>query len=420
MNFMSKLAIKGGPKAIPDGTIKDWPEITDIDRKYVMASLEQPNHAFGPNCVAFEKEFAAWNGNKFAVTTNSGTAALHMGVAACGCGAGDEVIVTSYSWSSSATCILHANAIPVFVDIDFDTINMDIAKIEAAITPRTKAIIVVHLHGLAVDMDAIMKVARKHKLKVIEDACQAHGAVFNGKKVGTVGDCAAFSFNQNKCLCSGEGGMFVTNDESILEKARMVWNFGETRTPAQSRDYHAYALGWMYRNNDLTAAFGRAQLTRLTGYISSQRENAAALTASLRGTNGLIIPSEPRGHDHTYYNYTIRIDSKALGWTGEPGKLRDAMMKALQAEGTQIGVWQNFILPAMTVFQAKNAFGKGSPWCLGEPVNYDVKQYPQAQRHTDSHFGMTYPLRAPNTPVTAKLVGEGIRKVFENVNQLDV
>ena len=195
---MSKLAIKGGTKAIPDGTIKDWPEITDVDRQYVMASLEQPNHAFGPNCVAFEKEFAAWNGNKFAVTTNSGTAALHMGVAACGCGAGDEVIVTSYSLSRLGDVhFARPERDPeVFVDIDFDTINMDVAKIEAAITPRTKAIVVVHLHGLAVDMDAIMKVAKKHNLKVIEDACQAHGAVFNGKKVGTMGDCAAFSFNR--------------------------------------------------------------------------------------------------------------------------------------------------------------------------------------------------------------------------------
>lgn len=415
---MPKLAQLGGAKTVPDGTILDWPPINDIDRAYLLASLNQSNHAYGPNCVAFEKEFAEWNGNKFAITTNSGTAALHMGVAACGCGAGDEVIVTAYSWSSSATCILHANAIPIFVDIDFDTINMAVSKIEAAITPRTKAIVVVHLHGLAMDMDAIMAIARKHNLKVIEDACQAHGAVYRGKKVGTFGDCAAFSFNQNKCLCSGEGGMFVSDDEEILNRARMIWSFGETRTPAQSRDYHAYALGWMYRNNDLTAAFGRAQLTRLTDYIARQRENAAALIATLRGTKGLILPTEPAGHEHTYYNFTIRIDSAALGWRGEPATLRDAMMKAMQAEGTQVHVWQQFILPAMTVFQAKNAFGKGSPWCLGEPVNYEVNQFPQAQRHTDSHFGMTTPLRAPNTPKTAKMVGEGIRKVFENVGQL--
>jgi perosamine synthetase len=414
------LAINGGKKAVPDGAIKSWPPITEIDRQYVLASLNQWNHAFGPNCVAFEKEFAAWNGNKFAITTNSGTAALHMGVAACGCGAGDEILVTAYSWSSSATCILHANAIPVFVDIDFDTINMDVAKIEAAITPRTKAIVAVHLHGLALDMDAIMSIARRHNLKVIEDACQSHGATFRGKEVGTFGDCAAFSFNQNKSLCSGEGGMFVTDDSEILEKAKMIWSFGETRTPAEDRDYHAYALGWMYRNNDLTAAFGRSQLTRLSDYIAAQRENAAALIAALKGVKGLILPTEPSQHAHSYYNFTIRIDSEVLGWNDQPVILRNAMMKAMQAEGTQVGIWQQFILPDMTVFQAKNAFGKGSPWCLGAAVNYNPKNFPFAQKHTDTHFGMTTPLRAPNTPETARLVAAGIRKVFDNVNQLDV
>lgn len=417
---MGQLAINGGVKAVRDGLIKAWPPITDVDRKYVMDSLNQDSHAFGPNCTAFEKEFAAWNGNRYAITTNSGTAALHMGVAACGCGAGDEVLVTAYSWSSSATCILHANAIPVFVDIDFDTINMDVSKIEKAITPRTKAIIVVHLHGLAVNMEKVMKIARKHKLKVIEDACQAHGAEYKGKKVGLWGDCATFSFNQNKCLCSGEGGMFVTDNEEILNKARMIWSFGETRTPSEKRDYHAYALGWMYRNNDLTAAFGRSQLTRLTEYIEVQRQNAALMTRELSGVKGLILPIEPAGHKANHYNWTCRIDAKKLGWTGQPAMLRDAMMKAMNAEGVPAGVWQHFILPAMTVFQAKNAFGKGSPWCLGKKVDYNPKHFPEAQRHTDCHFGMTTPFRAPNNSECIKAVAAGIRKVFESVDQLDV
>jgi len=417
---MNPLAIHGGKKAVPDGLIKTWPPITDLDRQYVLASLNQSNHAFGPNCAAFEQEFSAFNGNRFAITTNSGTAALHMGVAACGCGAGDEVLVAAYSWSSSATCILHANAIPVFVDIDFDTMNMDLTKVDAAITPRTKAIVAVHLHGLALDMDALMSIARKHNLKVIEDCCQSHGATFRGKKVGTFGDCAAFSFNQNKCLCSGEGGMFTTDNDDILNKAKMIWSFGETRTPAEDRDYHAYALGWMYRNNDLTAAFGRAQLTRLSEYLATQRSNAAVLIESLRGIKGLTLPTEPPNHEHTYYNFTIRIDPTALRWTDHPAKLRDAMMKAMQAEGTQVGIWQQFILPAMTVFQAQNAFGKGSPWCLGDPVEYNPMNFPIAQKHTDSHFGMTTPLRAPNGPEQAKAVGEGIRKVFENIHRLDV
>ena len=313
---MSTLAINGGKKTIPEGMIKNWPPIDNIDREMVMASLNGGKHAFGPNCTAFQEEYAKWNGNKYAIFTNSGTAALHMGIYASDIGAGDHVLVTSYSWSSSATCILHHNAIPIFVDIDFATINIDVDKIEKAITPRTKAIVVVHLHGLAVNMEKVMAIAKKHKLKVIEDACQAHGALFNGKKTGTLGHCAAFSFNQNKCLCTGEGGMFVTDDKEMYEKACKLWSFGETSTPSQQRDYHAYALGWMYRGSDLVAAFGRAQLSKMDAYFKAQRENGAVMNKLCKGLKGFIAPHEPKGHTHNWYNYTSRVDAQALGWTG--------------------------------------------------------------------------------------------------------
>jgi dTDP-4-amino-4,6-dideoxygalactose transaminase len=416
-----RLAILGGPRAIPEGVVKKWPPIDEIDRRMVMDSLEGVNHSFGPNCLAFEREFADWNGSRFAVTTNSGTAALHMAIVACGVGAGDEVIVPAYSWSSSATCILHHNAIPVFVDIAFDTMNIAPEKIEAAITPRTKAILVVHLHGLAVEMEPVLAVAAKHGLKVIEDACQSHGATYRGRKVGTWGDCAAFSFNQNKSLCSGEGGMFVTDDEEMAGRARQLWSFGETRTPVESRDYHAYALGWMYRNNDLTAAFGRAQLTKLDGYIAAQRANARHLTECLREVPGLILPGAPPDCEHTYYNYTLRFDMEALGHAHDAPMFRDKLVRAMQAEGVETGLWQAFILPAMTVFQAKNGYGKGCPWHCphAAPVDYSLEQFPVAQRHTDSHTGMTYPLRAPNGHDTAEWMAAGIRKVMENCDQLN-
>ena len=417
----SGLAVHGGAPAVSKGFIADWPPISEIDRRYVMASLEGGEHAFGPNCRKFEEEFAAWNGNEFAINTNSGTAALHMAMAACGLDAGDHVLVTAYSWSSSATAILHANCIPVFVDIDFDTMNMDVGKVEAAITPKTKAIVAVHLHGLAIDMESLLALARRHNLKVIEDACQAQGATFAGRKVGTWGDCAAFSFNQNKCLCSGEGGMFVTDSPEIRDRAAQVWNFGETRTPAESRDYHAYALGWMYRSNDLSAAFGRAQLTRLDEYIDAQKEHAALLSAETDGLPGLILPMAPEGHGHMYYNFTSRIDMDAIGWTGDPRRMRDALMKALQAEGVPVSVWQNFILPAMTVFQAKNAYGKGCPWHCGEAaaVDYDPAAFPVARTHCDTHLGMTHAIRLPNGPEQVKAVAEGFRKVFENIARVD-
>jgi len=419
---MSELAIYGGPKTIQPGEIKPWPPIDETDEKLVLEALHAEKQARADHNVALEKEFAEWNGNKYAIFTNSGTAALHMGLVGCGVGAGDHVLVTAYTWSSSATCILHHNAIPIFVDIDFDTINMDVDKIEAAITPRTKAIMAVNLHGLALNFDKLLAVARKHNLKVVEDCCQSHGALFDGRKVGTFGDGAGFSLNQNKCLSCGEGGLFVTNDEEVYRNACQLWSFGETRKPEESRDYHAYALGWMYRNNELTAAFARAQLRKYPEYFDTLRRNGEILNELLPGTKALILPTEPEGHVHNWYNYNLRVDFDGAGWTGDPRRLRDAVNAALGAEGVPTSVWQRFILPEMTVFQAKNAYGGGLPWSIpgaDEGVNYDPNQFPVAKRHCDCYMALVMALRAPNGPDIAKKIAEGIRKVFDNIGQID-
>jgi perosamine synthetase len=415
------LAINGGTPSLPEGTLKKWPPLDESDYAFVAASLDAGRHAFGPNCEAFQREFAEWNGNAHALTTNSGTAALHMGIASCGCGAGDEVIVTAYSWSSSATCILHHNCIPVFVDIDFDTLNIDVDKIEAAITPRTKAIMVVHLFGLAVDMDRVMAIARRHGLKVIEDCCQAHGALYKGGKVGTFGDCAAFSFNQNKWLCGGEGGMFVTNDEELYLGAAQLWSFGESRTPLEDRDYHAYALGWMYRNNDLSAAFTRAQLPRLQGHLDWARANAYRLRDQLRLIPGLIVPTEPEGYRHNWYAFSVRFDMVALGHAADAADFRMRLALALRAEGVPANVWQATPLPAMTVFQARNAYGKGCPWdCQGgSSVEYDPSGYPVAQRQCDTHLNITTPLRNPHGPEVADMIAGAFAKVMGNLDQVE-
>jgi perosamine synthetase len=419
---MSELAIYGGPRALDPSTIKPWPPVDKRDEELVLSALYAEKQARGDHNQALEREFAEWNGNQFAIFTNSGTAALHMGLVGCGVGAGDHVLVTAYTWSSSATSILHHNAIPIFVDIDFDTINMDVDKIEAAITPRTKAIVAVNLHGLALNFEKLMTVARKHGLKVIEDCCQSHGALFNGQKVGTFGDAAAFSFNQNKCMCCGEGGMFVTNDEEIRRNASSLWSFGETRRPEQSRDYHAYALGWMYRNNEITAAFARAQLAKYPEHFARLRANGQTLNERLPGTKALILPTEPAGHTHNWYNYNLRIDFAATGWTGSKSRFRDAVNRALNAEGIPTSIWQRFILPQMTVFQAKNAYGDGFPWSIpgaDEGVDYTPENYPVALRHCESYIALVMALRAPNGPEIAEPVADGIRKVFENIDQID-
>ncbi len=419
---MSRLAINGGEQAVPEGLIKPWPPVDETDERLVMDALHAEQQARGKHNLAFEKEFAEWNGSRHAIFTNSGTAALHMGLAGCGIGAGDHVLAPAYTWSSSATCILHHNAIPIFVDIDFDTINIDTRKIEAAITPRTKAIVVVHLHGLAVNMAEIMRIADKHGLKVIEDACQAHGATFNGTKVGNFGHAAAFSLNQNKCLCSGEGGVFVSNDDEVAARAKQLWSFGETRAPEESRDYHAYALGWMYRNNELTAAFARAQLSRYPDYFKTLRDNGNLLHEKLEGTDNLIRPTEPEGHVHNWYNYNLRLDTEQIGRHGPPRAMRDAAVEALQAEGVPVSVWQKFLLPEMTVFQAKNAYGGGFPWSIpgaDEGVEYNPEDFPVARRHCDTYIAMVQALRAPNGPEVVERIAEGVIKVFEGIGELD-
>ena len=415
------LAALGGKPVLAPGAIKKWPPIGDLDRKMVLAALEGDVQTVGPNYKALEEEFAAWSGAKNVLFCNSGTAALHMAVVGCDLGAGDEVLVPAYTWPSSATCCLHHNVVPVFVDIDWRTMNIDTEKIEAAITARTRAIMVVHLHGLPVKMDRIMQIARKHKLKVIEDLCQSHGATFKGKRVGLFGDAAATSCNQNKCLPSGEGGFFMSNDKAVFDKGKTLWYFGENRPPEGSGDFHTYGMGWMYRSTELVAAFARAQLKRLDKNLKQIKANAACLSEHLAGVPNLILPYVPKGCGHNYYNYTVRFDMEALGHAGDAAAFRNKLVNALRGEGVDTGVWQGWPVPQMTVFQARNAYGKGCPWLCryAGSANYSLDQFPVARKHCDWHTGMTTPLRPPNGPPIAKKVAAAFAKVMRNIDQVE-
>lgn len=416
---MSKLALLGGPRAIDEGRIGRWPPIDELDRRMVLESLESPTHVGGPQCRALEEEFAAWNGNRFVFNAGSGTGALHMCVAGIGLGAGDEVLCPAYSWPSSCMAVVHHQAIPVFVDIDFATINLDPSLLEAAVTPRTRAIMVVHLHGLAVDMEAVLEVAGRYDLRIIEDCAQGHGATFRGGKVGTFGDAAAFSCNQNKLLCGGEGGLFVTDDEEVLARGKALSLYADSGPPHDGPGAEGYALGYKYLGNDLAAAFARAQLTKLDGYLEQIAANAALLSAELAGAPGLILPTAPEGHIHNWYNFTLRFDMALLGAEGDPAGFRDKLVRALTAEGMPTAVWQRVPLPAMNVFQARNAYGRGAPWsCHNSRVDYALEQFPKAQRHCGCHTGMTDPIRPPNTPAEAKLLADAIAKVLEHAGEL--
>ena len=251
-----KLAIHGGDRTVPEGFIQPWPEVTEADRQAVaeVLSVANINEQQNIQAAGLAKEWAEYMGMKYCIPVNSGTAALHMCVAGLGIEPGDEVIVPAFTFWASAAGVLHHNAIPVFVDIDPRTFCIDVTKIEAAISERTRAIMPVHIHGLSADMDPILEIAEKHNLKVIEDVAQAHGAKYKGRLCGSMGHASGASTQRSKVLSSGsQGGLFMTDDENVNKLAGLLEYFGELVTPGRERaeqEYNAYGLGWMYRGED--------------------------------------------------------------------------------------------------------------------------------------------------------------------------
>ncbi|MEW5814064.1 MAG: DegT/DnrJ/EryC1/StrS family aminotransferase [Spirochaetota bacterium] len=380
-----KLAIDGGKPVLDPATIKPWPVIDERDKKAVLSVLESDYLCGGeaPEVKALEDEWARYIGTKYCLATSSGTAALHMALTALNIGPGDEVIVPAYTFLASASCVLHANAVPVFVDIDRKTYTIDPDKIEEKITSRTKAIIPVHLHGLPADMDRILKIAGKQNLYVIEDACQAHGAEYKGRKAGTFGELAAFSLNSSKNLAGGEGGLLVMKDKTHYMRASMLRMFGdEIDDETKLRVYNASILGYMYRTQELSAAFTRAQLARLDEYNGMRIRNCRYLSENLQGIPGLHTPYIPEGYKSVYWMYVVEFYPEETGIEMPPKEFRIGMEKALFAEGVQVGQWQTMPVPSQDLFQTKMGFsGSGYPWNFteaGKRINYRGEDYPNA------------------------------------------
>ncbi len=419
----ARLAIDGGKAILKRSDYGNWPVVTADDRKYVKQVLDSGIFAGGtaPQAVALEKEWAKYVGRKHCLTTCSGTAALHMGLAAAGVGPGDEVITSAFTFLASASCALHQNAVPVFVDIDPRTYNMDPSKLEAAITERTKVIIPVHIQGLPADMDPIMKIARKHKLFVLEDAAQAHGAMYKGKMVGTFGDAAEYSLNVLKNLAGGEGGLFVTDNDDVLKKAGLVRCFGdEVDEVTHRRKYNASILGYMYRNQELPAALARGQLKHLNANNAVRIRNSNYLTKRLGRLPGVITPYVPEGCKHVYFFYNVRFDPKAAGVDCEPRRFRIAVEKALYREGLQIGQWQTMPVPAQDLFQSKLGYGAtGFPWSVNEAkgvrYSYDLDQYPVAKMLCDT-YTVVHGIHPPNGRELMDGIVEAFHKVWENLD----
>lgn len=272
----------------------------------------------GEQVAAFERHFAELCQVQYAVAVSSGTAALHLALLAHGIGPGDEVITTAFTFAATTNVLLMVGATPVFVDIDPDTYTIDPALVEAALTPRTKAILPVHLYGHPSDMQRIGQLAEAHRLYIIEDACQAHAATLDGKPVGGFGT-GCFSFYSTKNMTTGEGGMVTTNDPVIAERIRLL------RSHGQETRYHHTAMGYNLRMTELQAAIGLAQLTKLERFTEQRIANAMVLTEGLKGA--VKTPVSRPGYRHVYHQYTIQV----------PGE-RDAWVETLYERGIGTGV----------------------------------------------------------------------------------
>ncbi len=317
-DFSESCNCKTGVDMIPIAN----PIIEDEEIQEVVEVLKSGFIAQGPKVAEFEEKFAQYVGTKYAVATSSGTTALHLALLAAGVGEGDEVITTPFSFAATGNSVLYTGARPVFVDIDSQTYNLDPAQIEAAITPQTKAILPVHLYGQPADMDPIMEIAAKHDLRVIEDAAQAHGAIYKGKMAGSLGDMACFSFYPTKNMTTSEGGIITTDNKELADKCRILRAHGEKER------YQHVVLGYNFRMTDIAAAIGLAQLKKLDKFNQKRIENAAYLSEHIKEIEGVKSPYVMEDVQHVFHQYTIRIENGS----------RDEWIQFLNENGVGTGI----------------------------------------------------------------------------------
>lgn len=305
------------------------PDITAADIDAVNAVLRTPALSRGPHLAKFERAIADRVGAPHAVAVSSGTAALHLAIRACGIGAGDEVITTPFSFIATANAILYERAAPVFVDVDPVSLNIDPDRVEAAITPRTRAILVVHVFGRPAAMDRIMAIADRHGLAVIEDACEALGARIGARSAGTIGACGIFSFYPNKQITTGEGGMLVTADAGMAALFRSMRNHGRDDETDSSRHDR---LGYNYRLSELACALGAAQLDRLDASLAKRRTIAAEYSRRLSANPDLTVPApDDPGSQTSWFVYVVRLSAR---FTNQD---RDRIVAGLEREGIGCG-----------------------------------------------------------------------------------
>jgi perosamine synthetase len=420
------LALLGGKK-IRNKPFSTQAIIGSEEKKRILKVLEGgvlsgfiakagPQFLGGVQVKELERKVKEYFKSAYAVSVNSATAGLHAALGACGIGPGDEVIVPAYTMSASATAILMVNAIPVFADIDAHTFCIDPLAVKKAITARTKAIVVVHLFGYPADMDGIMKLARKHKLAVIEDCAQAPGAKYKGAFVGTLGDIGVFSLNQHKTITSGEGGFCLTEDERLALRMQLIRNHGEVIAEYMGLQDLDNIIGYNYRMTELEAAVSIGQFKRLDFLNKYRIELAHYLTARLSKYPGLILPQEQGKSTHVYFTYPIRFQEKVAGVS------RNVFAKALNAEGIPVGIGYVKPIYLEAAYQKRIGYGKkGCPftcaWYKGKAAYYKGL-CPVTEKMYEKELMLIPVCRYPHKKTDIDDVARAFDKVYRNLEVL--
>ncbi len=335
------------------------PVLNGRETEYVMECLTTNwISSVGRFIGAFEEAFAAYCGVKHAVAVNNGTTALHLALVALGVGPGDEVLVPDLTYIASANAVKYCGASPVFVDNDRRTFNLDPEALEAKITPRTRGIIPVHLYGHPVDMDPVLELARRYKLFVLEDAAEAIGATYKGRRVGGLGDCATFSFFGNKIITTGEGGMVTTNDDALAARLRLYRGQGM----APERRYWFPVIGYNYRMTNIAAAIGLAQMERIEDHLAARQRVALGYEARLGALRDKVTtPACENWAGHVYWMYTVLVNRPEQ-------TSRDAVIETMDALGVETRpiFYPMHVLPpyAETLGHYPNA-----DWCAARGIN---------------------------------------------------
>ncbi|MGZ3479433.1 MAG: DegT/DnrJ/EryC1/StrS family aminotransferase [Myxococcaceae bacterium] len=415
---------------VPAGAHVRWPVLGPDERQAVLGVLERGilSGQLAPEVRALEREFAAFAGARYCLATNSGTSALHLALLGAGVRAGDEVIVPALTFVATAMAVLHQGAVPVFVDVEPRTFGMDPERVEAAIGPRTRAVVPVHLHGVPCDLQPIADIAARRGLLLIEDSAQAIGARYRGRFAGTVGLAGCYSLQSSKSMACGEGGLLVTDDEALFRRAHAARMFGEDSLPEDeasydlthpldgNRAYDSAAVGWNYRTSELAAALARTQLRRLPHWNENALANAELLTRRLRDLPGVTPPEVPADVVPSFHKYRVLLDATKLGVDAPPRTVRDAMVKALRAEGCEVVLWQTRPVPGQTLFQRLDAESAGRPG----RVSYALDQFPVTQSIVDRSlclFSQTYPI-APQPRALVEAYAEAFTRVWKRLPEL--